>query len=92
MLKVAVLDDYQNVFSQIINLDEYKSKYEFTIFNEPFQNELETIEALKDFEVRGFIKVKKEGIEILDKEGLMKYYKDFGKAPDHYPKVEDDEV
>ncbi len=51
MLKVAVLDDYQNVFSQIINLDEYKSKYEFTIFNEPFQNELETTEALKKFEV-----------------------------------------
>ena len=50
MLKVAILDDYQNIFSQIINLDEYKSKYEFTIFNEPFQNELETIEALKDFE------------------------------------------
>ena len=50
------------------------------------------VEALKDFEVRGFIKVKKEGIEILDKEGLMKYYKDFGKAPDHFPKVEDDEV
>ena len=50
MLKVAVLDDYQNVFNQIINLDEYKSKYEFTIFNEPFQNELETIEALKGFE------------------------------------------
>ena len=24
MLKVAVLDDYQNVFSQIINLNEYK--------------------------------------------------------------------
>ena len=50
------------------------------------------VEALKDFEARGFIKVKKEGIEILDKEGLMKYYKDFGKAPEHYPKVEDDEV
>ena len=50
MLKVAVLDDYQNIFSQIINLDEYKSKYEFTIFNEAFQNELVTIEALKDFE------------------------------------------
>ena len=51
MLKVAVLDDYQNIFSQIINLDEYKSKYEFTIFNEPFQNELEITEALKGFEV-----------------------------------------
>ena len=50
MLKVAVLDDYQNVFSQIVNLDEYKSKYEFTIFNQPFQNELEAIEVLKDFE------------------------------------------
>ena len=46
MLKVAVLDDYQNIFSQIINLDEYKSKYEFTIFNEPFQNELEATEAV----------------------------------------------
>ena len=35
------------------------------------------VEALKDFEARGFIKVKKEGIEILDREGLMKYYEDF---------------
>ena len=50
MLKVAVLDDYQNVFSQILNINDYKSKYEFTIFNEPFQNELETAEALKKFE------------------------------------------
>ena len=50
MLKVAVLDDYQNVFSQILNINDYKSKYEFTIFNEPFQNELETVEALKKFE------------------------------------------
>ena len=50
------------------------------------------IEALKDFEARGFIKVKKEGIEIIDKEGLMNYYKDFGKAPDHFPKVNEDEV
>jgi len=49
------------------------------------------IQALKDFEERGFIKVKKEGIEILDKEGLMKYYEEFGKSPDHFPKVEDDE-
>ena len=38
MLKVAVLDDYQNVFKQIVNKDDYKSKYEFTIFNEPFQS------------------------------------------------------
>ena len=50
MLKVAVLDDYQNVFNQIVNVEDYKSKYEFTIFNDPFQNELETIEALNGFE------------------------------------------
>ncbi len=50
MLKVAVLDDYQNVFNQIINVEDYKSKYEFTIFNEYFQNEVEITEALKKFE------------------------------------------
>ena len=27
MLKVAVLDDYQNIFSQVINIDDYKNKY-----------------------------------------------------------------
>ena len=51
MLKVAVLDDYQNVFSQIININNYASKYNFKVFNEPFNNELEAIEALKNFEV-----------------------------------------
>ena len=51
MLNVAVLDDYQNVFSQIININNYTSKYDFKIFNEPFNNELEAIEALKNFEV-----------------------------------------
>ena len=51
MLKVAVLDDYQNIFSQIVNTKNYTSKYDFKIFNVPFSNELETIEALKNFEV-----------------------------------------
>ncbi len=51
MLKVAVLDDYQNVFNHIINTNDYKSKYEFITFNDPFQNELEAIESLKNFEV-----------------------------------------
>ena len=50
MLKVAILDDYQNAFNQIINIDDYKSKYEFIIFNEPFKNDVETIEALKEFD------------------------------------------
>ena len=50
MLKVAVLDDYQGIFNQIIDAEKYKSKYEFTIFNQSFQNELEAIESLKKFD------------------------------------------
>ena len=50
MIKVAVLDDYQNVFSQIVDLTKFESKYDFKIFNEPFDNEQQTILALEDFE------------------------------------------
>ena len=50
MFKVAVLDDYQGVFQQIVDIQKYKDKYDFRIFNEPFLNENETIVALEDFE------------------------------------------
>tara|TARA_B100001741_G_scaffold312010_1_gene314336 strand:- start:412 stop:1362 length:951 start_codon:yes stop_codon:yes gene_type:complete len=50
MIKVAVLDDYQNAFEQIIDINLYKDNYDFKIFNEPFQSEEETIIALEDFE------------------------------------------
>ena len=36
MLKVAVLDDYQNVFNQIIDTQKFKNKFEFKVFNEAF--------------------------------------------------------
>ena len=42
MLKVAVLDDYQNIFPQIIDLNKFDGKYEFEIFN-AFKSEQETI-------------------------------------------------
>ncbi len=51
MIKVAVLDDYQDIFRQIIDLDKHKAKYEFKIFNEPFSNENEAILTLENFEV-----------------------------------------
>ena len=51
MIKVAVLDDYQNVFQQIIDIDKYKEKFDFEIFNDPFLNENEAISLLKNFEV-----------------------------------------
>ena len=50
MIKVAVLDDYQNVFEQIIDIGKFKGKYEFKAFHEPFSNENEAIVALEEFE------------------------------------------
>ena len=50
MLKVAVLDDYQNAFQQIVEVDKYKDKFEFKIFNNPFNDEKEAIVELEDFE------------------------------------------
>ena len=50
MIKVAVLDDYQNAFPQIINIEKYKGKFEFKVFHEPFADEKEAIVELEDFE------------------------------------------
>ena len=36
MIKVAVLDDYQDVFQQIVDTEKYKEKFDFHIFKEPF--------------------------------------------------------
>ena len=50
MLKVAILDDYQNVSQQFFDLEKLSGKYEFKIFSEPFLDEAETLEQLSDFE------------------------------------------
>jgi D-3-phosphoglycerate dehydrogenase len=50
MLKVAVLNDYQNVFQTFLNLKKLDGKYEFKIFNEAFTDENDTGEQLKDYE------------------------------------------
>ena len=51
MIKVAVLDDYQDAFKQIVEIEKYKDRFDFKIFNEPFVNENEAILALENFEV-----------------------------------------
>jgi len=51
MLKVAILDDYQNVSQQFIDLKKLSGKYEIKIFSEPFVSEDDAIEQLIDFEV-----------------------------------------
>jgi|TARA_B110000211_G_scaffold220539_1_gene267256 phosphoglycerate dehydrogenase-like enzyme len=50
MIKVAILDDYQNAFQQIVDVKKYKDKFDFHIFNESFLNENEAIVALEEFE------------------------------------------
>ena len=50
MLKVAILDDYQNVSQQFVDLKKLSGKYEFKIFSEPFVDEADAIEQLADFE------------------------------------------
>ena len=50
MLKVAILDDYQNVSHQFVDLKKLSGKYEFKIFSEPFEDEADAIEQLADFE------------------------------------------
>ncbi len=50
MIKVAVLDDYQNIFKEFIDIDKYKNKYSFKIFTKPFDNEDQAMTELKDIE------------------------------------------
>ena len=51
MIKIAVLDDYQNIFREFIDIDKYKDKYDFTVFTKPFENEQETLIELEGFDV-----------------------------------------
>ena len=50
MIKVAVLDDYQNIFKEIVDIEKFKDKYNFKIFNEAFNDDNEAIVALEEFE------------------------------------------
>ena len=51
MLKVAILDDYQNISQEFVDLKKLSGKYEFKVFSEPFIDEADAIEQLSDFEV-----------------------------------------
>ena len=50
MIKVAVLDDYQDVFLQIVDVEKYRDKFDFKIFNNTFSDEKEASIELEDFE------------------------------------------
>ena len=92
MLKVAILDDYQNISQNFLNLKELSRKYEFKVFCEYFLNEEEAIEKLKDFEalliMRERTKITKNLISNLKKlkyivtSGMKNKAIDFGAAKD----------
>ena len=50
MLKVAILDDYQNVSQQFVDIEKLSGKYEIKIFSEPFIDEADALDQLSDFE------------------------------------------
>ena len=50
MIKVAVLDDYQNIFKEIIDTESHKTKIEFKVFNHKFENQEDLIQELNSFE------------------------------------------
>ena len=50
MLKVAILDDYQNASQEFVDLKKLSAKYEIRVFNEPFADEGDAIEQLKEYE------------------------------------------
>ena len=50
MLRVAILDDYQNVSQQFVDLEKLSGKYEFKIFSEPFIDEADALDQLANFE------------------------------------------
>ena len=92
MIKVAILDDYQNISQNFLNLKELSRKYEFKVFSEYFLNEEEAIEKLKDFEalliMRERTKITKNLISNLKKlkyivtSGMRNKAIDFGAAKD----------
>ena len=71
MIKVAVIDDYQNAFQQIVDTEKHKDKFNFKVFNEPFVDEKEAAVELEDFEalfiMRERTPIKKTLIENLPK-------------------------
>ena len=50
MIKIAVLDDYQDAFRQIVDIEKYKDRFDFKVFNNSFADEKEAVVELADFE------------------------------------------
>ena len=50
MIKLAILDDYQNITKNFKGFEELKNECQFVTFTKPFADEIDTISQLKDFD------------------------------------------
>ena len=72
MIKVAVLDDYQNAFQQIVEVEKYKDKFDFKAFKEPL-DEKEAIVELEDYEALLIMKKNSNDQELIENLPKLKY-------------------
>ena len=78
MIKVAVLDDYQDAFRQIVDIEKYKDKFDFKVFNNPFLDEKEAIVDLEDFEALFIMRERTPMTKSLNRKlTKIKIYNDF---------------
>ena len=73
MLKVAILDDYQNVSQQFIDIEKLSGKYEIKIFSEPFTDEAEVLEQLADFEALLIMREERMTKNVIDNLTKLKF-------------------
>ena len=78
MIKIAVLDDYQNTFEQIIDISKYKSQIlTFVVFNEAFQSENEAINTKEDESTIYYERKNSYNKKFNGKSSKAKIYNDF---------------
>ena len=51
MIKVAILDDYQNVANDFVDWKQLKNKINVTVFNKYIGKDIDLAEQLKGFEI-----------------------------------------
>ncbi len=66
MIKVAVLDDYQNIFREFIDIHKYKNKFDFKIFTKPFENEDKALLELENFDAILVMRERTKNLKIFD--------------------------
>ena len=70
MLKVAILDDYQNVSQQFVDLEKLSGKYEFKIFSQPFVDETDAPDVINSAVEKGMLCDPEEVVDQIEKDIL----------------------